>query len=216
FKAAVIMTGDQHGCCAATRSRFQIYDAQSPPGCSVDDWECVRASSYLLYAGPDMADPEAQVWTSRGLELGEHVYTACLDWTGATIDCYQAPTQMTDESGLSYASTCDTLLDHALGPEGYYAALCANMHTDQPSHPGSDAIVASARARGVPVISARQMLAWLDARNSSSFTGISWNAGTLSFTIMPGAGARNLRAMLPSSLGTLLLSNLSRNGSAIP
>ena len=36
-------------------------------------------------------------------------------------------------------------------------------------HAGSDAIVASAQARGVPVVSAQQMLDWLDGRNGSSF-----------------------------------------------
>ncbi|MHC4611395.1 MAG: DUF4082 domain-containing protein, partial [Planctomycetota bacterium] len=47
-KAVVIMTGDQHSCCDSTISRFQTYVDQSPPGCSVDDWECVRSSSYVL------------------------------------------------------------------------------------------------------------------------------------------------------------------------
>ena len=75
------------------------------------------------------------------------------------IDVYQATTQMTDESGQIVPVHLDTLLDRALGPEGYYGAFTANMHTDHGEHPaGSDAIVASALARGVPVVSARQML----------------------------------------------------------
>ena len=49
---------------------------------------------------------------------------------GNVIDVYQAATQMTDESGQSYPYTVDTLLDRALGPEGYYGAFVANMHTD--------------------------------------------------------------------------------------
>ena len=88
------------------------------------------------------------------------------------IDVYQAATQMTDESGQSYPFTIDTLLDRALGPEGYYGVFTANMHTDDPSSAGADAIVASALARGVPVVSARQMLDWLDGRNGSSFGSI--------------------------------------------
>ena len=83
---------------------------------------------------------------------------------GNVIDVYQAATQMTDESGQSYPYTIDTLLDRALGPEGYYGAFVANMHTDSPIHPESDAILSSALTRGVPVISARQLLTWLDAR----------------------------------------------------
>ena len=74
------------------------------------------------------------------------------------IDVYQAATQMTDESGQTYPFTSDTLLDRALGAEGYYGAFCANMHTDTANNPAWAPIVASAQSRGVPVISARQML----------------------------------------------------------
>ena len=62
------------------------------------------------------------------------------------------------------------------------------MHTDSASHPGSDAIVASALARGVPVVSGRQLLEWVDGRNASSFDSISWSGNELSFTIEVGAG----------------------------
>ena len=85
---------------------------------------------------------------------------------GTMIDVYQAATQMTDESGQAYPFTADTLLDRALGPEGYYGAYVTNMHTDFPNHAGAQAIVASAQARGVPVISAKQLLDWLDGRNA--------------------------------------------------
>ena len=57
--------------------------------------------------------------------------------TGAFIDVYQATTQMTDESGQSYPFTIDTLLDRALGPEGYYGAFTANLHTDNSQQPQS-------------------------------------------------------------------------------
>ena len=50
--------------------------------------------------------------------------------TGDLIDVYQAATQMTDESGQSYPFTINSLLDKALGPEGYYGAFTANIHTD--------------------------------------------------------------------------------------
>ena len=66
-------------------------------------------------------------------------------------------------------ATIDTLLDNALGPLGYYGVFTANMHTDSATSSGADAIVASAQARNVPVVSARQMLDWLDGRNASSF-----------------------------------------------
>ena len=104
---------------------------------------------------------------------------------GTLIDVYQAATQMTDESGQTYPFTINTLLDNAIGSEGYYGAFTANMHSDNASSSGSDAIIASALARGIPVISARQMLEWLDGRNSSTFSGITWNGTTLTFHYLP-------------------------------
>ena len=67
---------------------------------------------------------------------------------GTIIDVYQAATQMTDESGQSYPFTVDTLLDRALGAEGYYGAYMVNAHTDFVASPESDAVVNSAQARG--------------------------------------------------------------------
>ena len=52
---------------------------------------------------------------------------------GTMIDVYQATTQMTDESEQTYPFTPNTLLDRALGVEGYYGAFTANMHTDPAS-----------------------------------------------------------------------------------
>lgn len=299
LKAAVIMTGDQHGCCEGTRQRFDIYaNQQSPPGCSVDNWECVRASSYI-YSSSDMDDAEALWWTNLGFDLGVHVNTGCADWTpsslasdfssqlatfaslypsvpdpstnrthciawsdwatqasvslsngirldtnyyywppswlqnrpgmftgsgmpmrfaalnGAMIDVYQAVTQMTDESGQSFPFTINALLDNAIGPNGYYGAFTANMHTDTGNHPESNAIVASAQERGVPVVSGRQMLTWLDGRNGSSFGSVSWSGDTLSFTIAVAPGANNLRAMLPTASAQGPLVSITRDGNPV-
>ncbi len=137
------------------------------------------------------------------------------DLDGSMIDVYQATTQMTDESDQSYPFTIDTLLDRAIGTEGYYGVFTANMHTDSASHAGSDAIVASAQARGVPVVSARQMLEWLDGRNGSSFGSLSWSGNKLSFTIDVGAGANGLRAMVPTQSAVGALTGVKRGGNAI-
>jgi hypothetical protein len=45
-KAVVIMTGDDHAT-GGTAGRFDQHLASSPAGCSVDDWECVRSTSYI-------------------------------------------------------------------------------------------------------------------------------------------------------------------------
>ncbi len=52
LKAAVVMTGDDHGN-GGTAGRFDQYRRASPPGCSVADWECVRGTSYIY---PEHAD----------------------------------------------------------------------------------------------------------------------------------------------------------------
>jgi hypothetical protein len=295
--AAVVMTGDDHDD-AGIRPRFDQYDAASPPGCSVDDWECVRATGYL-YVGTHFTAADAERYTRRGFEVALHVNTDCTDWNprslgflldvqrrqfaaalpgvpapvtsrthcaawsdwstaaeieaargvrldanyyfypaswaggragwftgsgfpmhfatqdGHTIDCYQAATQITDESGMALPQVADALLDRALGPEGYYGVITANLHFDAPTHPGSDAIVASARARDVPVVSARQLLEWLDGRNASSFGAVRWDGRTLAFTVNVGAGARNLTGMVPLPPGAGSLLALTRDGAPL-
>jgi hypothetical protein len=134
------------------------------------------------------------------------------DLDGSIIDVYQAVTQMTDESGQSYPFTVDTLLDRALGPEEHYGVYTINAHTDAASSAEADAVVTSAKARGVPVVSSRQMLNWLDGRNGSTFAGVGWNGSSLAFTIVPGAGAVGLQAMVPRQTPGRVLASLSRNG----
>ncbi len=287
LRAAVVMTGDDHAN-NGTTGRFQQQSEMSDPGCSVDDWECIRSTSYL-FVGTPIADAQAAAFDAEGFEIGLHPLPGCAVWTpeylavelpseleqlragipsvpapvtsrthciawsdwasmpkiefangirldtnyyywppgwvqdrpgmftgsaipmrfadldGSLIDVYQVATQMTDESGQSYPLHADALLDGALGPDQFFGVFCANMHTDSAQSSGADAIIASARARGVPVITARQLLAWLDGRGSTRFNGLVWDSNRLTFTLDPGAGARNLRVMIPlrSANGTL-------------
>jgi Domain of unknown function (DUF4082)/Bacterial Ig-like domain/Bacterial Ig domain len=312
LKAVVVMTGDDHGN-GGTLGRFDQYEAASPANCSVENWECVRGTSYI-YVDESMTNAAAAQYHARGFEIGLHVNTGCADWTpsslaefysdqlaefqaaypslpapstnrthciawsdwatqakvevahnigldttyyywppswvinrpgfftgsgmpmrfadtdpptgagaGTLIDVYQATSQMTDESGQSFPFTIDTLLDLALGKEGtvtgppeagrgYFGAFVANMHTDNVDSPGSDAIVASAQARGVPVVSARQMLEWLDGRNNSSFSGLTWNGTSLSFTVNVGQGANGLHVMVPLTSPAGTLTSITRDG----
>jgi len=136
------------------------------------------------------------------------------DADGTLIDVYQAATQLTDEWGATQtdatgvAQHIDALLTRATGPKGYYGVFTANMHTDHPDHPGAKAIVAAAKARGVPVVSAAQMLDWLDARNGSSFQDVSFSGNLLRFRIARAGGANGLEAMLPAGG----LTSLTRDG----
>ena len=297
YKAAVIMTGDDHNI-GGTSGRFDQYIADSPDGCSVADWTCVRATSYVY---PDTPVFNYQSYVSDGFEIANHGdnVTSCTnftfdsldsaitaqlaqmaqnypglpasktnrthcvvwsDWdsgpkvllkhgirldtsyyywpqqwildrpgmftgsgmpmrfadsTGEPIDVYQATTQMPDESLLPFPDTINALLDNAIGVKGYYGVFTANMHTDQVDSAGSDAIVTSAQARGVPIISSLQMLTWLDGKDSSSFGSLSWAANKLSFTITQGTGAHNLRAMLPTNANGVTLQSLTRDGAQV-
>ncbi|MFZ0827904.1 MAG: N,N-dimethylformamidase beta subunit family domain-containing protein, partial [Verrucomicrobiia bacterium] len=297
LKAAVVMTGDDHAN-GGTVGRFQTYEADSPTNGSVDNWECIRSSSYI-YPGTPITDAQAAAFAAEGFEIGTHVFTGCADWTpdglaadftdqqaqlaaqlpslapavtqrthciawsdwatqpkveltngirldatyyywpatwvqnrpgfftgsgmpmrfadldGTIIDVYQAVTQMTDESGQSYPYTVNSLLDGALGSQGYYGVFTANMHTDYAASSGSDAIVASAQARGVPVVSGRQMLTWLDGRNGSSFGSLNWNNNTLSFTVAVGPGANGLQAMVPTTSAVGPLASITSGASSV-
>jgi hypothetical protein len=143
---------------------------------------------------------------------------------GTMIDVYQVSTPMQDEGHYppvtSYPAFCDELLDNAVGPKGYYGVFSANMHFDTHDHPGARAITRSAQARGVPVVSAKQMLTWLDGRNGSAFSNITWTNDAVNyfsnFTVTVGSGANNLRGMLPVHSGNGELVSLTRNGSSVP
>jgi hypothetical protein len=151
-----------------------------------------------------------------GLFTGSGMPMRFADTDGTTIDVYQAVTQMPDESFETFPYHIDTLLDRALGAEGYYGVFTANMHTDSTSHAGSDSIVASAKARGVPVVSSRQMLTWLDGRNTTSLGSLGWSGGSLTFNLAQGAGANGLEAMLPAQTAPGILVSLVRGTTVVP
>ena len=156
--------------------------------------------------------PPAWINDTPGVFTGSAMPMRFARLDGSLIDVYQATTQMTDESGQTFPFTINTLLDRALGAEGYYGAYTINAHTDFPVLAEADATVNSAKARGVPIVSSRQMLNWLDARNNSSFGAITWNAGSLSFSVARAAGANGLQAMLPVRSADRVLSGLTRGG----
>ena len=166
--------------------------------------------------------PASWVKSRPGLFTGSGFPMRFADVDGTTIDVYQAATQMTDETisadprtpkAEDYTPIINTLLDNALGPKGFYTVVTTNMHTDLDRHPGAEAIVASARARDVPVVSAKQMLDWLDVRNGSSFTDLVYEAdGTLRFKLNTPSADSGLEAMLPLTAGHAPVDSLTRNG----
>ncbi len=164
--------------------------------------------------------PPSWVVNAPGMFTGSAMPMRFADLDGSLIDVYHAATQMTDESGQQYPFTIDTLLDRALGSEGYYGAFTINAHTDVAQIPESDAVLASAPSRGVPIVSSKQMLDWLDFRNTSSFGSLVWSSNALSFTVATGIGSQNvptngLQVLLPVKSPAGLLTNLTWNGATV-
>jgi hypothetical protein len=159
--------------------------------------------------------PGSWMGSRPGFMTGSGLVMRFADVDGTTIDEYQAATQMSDESGQTYPANVNALLDNAVGPQGYWGVFTANMHTDLVSSPGSDAVINSAVARSVPVISAKQILDWTEGRNASSFREFSWAGNTLGFRIVANAGANGLEAMLPLQGPSGTLTTLQRGGSPV-
>ena len=161
--------------------------------------------------------PSSWIQNRPGFMNGSGVPMRYTDNDGSLIDVYQGMTVMTDESGQNFPFTADTLISRAKGPLGYYGALTVNMHTDTASTFESNSLLQSAQAAGVPVITAKQMLTWLDGRNSSSFKDTAWDGSAMTFTTSVGTGANRLTVMLPTAGPSgRVLSSITRAGSPVP
>ena len=95
--------------------------------------------------------PGAWIGSKPGFMNGGGFPMRFADLNGTPIDVWQQNTNMNDEATTAYQTHIDTLLDNAIGAKGYFGAFGMNMHTDNAQiHPGSEAVVAAAQARGVP------------------------------------------------------------------
>src|SRR5690606_18011236 len=63
-KAVVVMTGDDHGQ-GGTIGRFDSYIAASPAGCSVENWECIRSTSYMFAQPNNVSDVQAASYAAQ-------------------------------------------------------------------------------------------------------------------------------------------------------
>ena len=162
------------------------------------------------------AYPASWIADKPGFMTGSGIPMPFANLDGSVIDVYQAATQLNDEAGQAYPFSMDALLDRALGPEGYYGYFVANAHADRELSAESDAILLSAQAHGVPVISSAQLLDWLLARDASSFEAFSWSGDTMRFAIDADPGANGLRALLPVAGRGGTLTSLSRDGVVVP
>jgi hypothetical protein len=277
-KAVILMTGDDRGTPDGSQTTFDMLNAASPANCSVADWECYRATSWV---SPEtgLTTDQALTYFNQRFEVGPHITTNCENWTpetlnsiitnaqdsfsakygffpgrtnrihcgvwtdwatlpnvelnrelrirldatyyywptqwvqnrpgfmtgsgipmpyvdldGSIIFVYQAAMHLNNETDNT-SDSVNSLLDKALGPEGFYGVFGARYdYTDQ----FAATILNSARARDVSLISAEQLLTWLDGRNSSGFTKPVWNGTQLEFRIVINDGVNNVYAMIPN------------------
>ena len=161
--------------------------------------------------------PATWVQDRPGLFTGSGFPMRFADTDGTMVDVYQGVTHMTDESGQTFPNTTDTLLNRALGSEGFYGAFTANIHVDGDPDAEiiSGQIISSAQSHGVPVISALQSLQWTDGRNASTFKSITWNTNKLIFDIAVGTHTNGIQAMLPVTSSVGGLTGITFNGSPI-
>ncbi len=296
-KAVLVMAVDDHSPSDRARAALAFQEDQSPPSCSVADWECIRSTS-LMYTNGNLTDAELKAYHEKGFDFGIHVNTGCRDWTpeslttaytdelasfrtlypsqpdqvanrihcvawsdyvsaarigqnfglrvdldyyywpgqwvrnrpgfftgsgvpmrfadldGTLIDTYQVPSHLVNESGMTYPAAIETLLDRALGPLGYYGAF--GTHYDYTDWFDRQ-LVAAGKARGIPMVSAAQLLTWLDARAAASFTPVAWNGTTATFSATVPSEARELmRGTIPASTTHGVLTTLTKDGQDVP
>ena len=123
--------------------------------------------------------PGGFVGNRPGMFTGSGFPMRFTDRNGSMIDVYQATTQLTDESGQDIPVEFDELLEKGARARGLLRRL-HRQHAHRPRRSkGADAIVEESLDRGVPVVSAKQMLTWIDGRNSSSLQSVSFGGGLL-------------------------------------
>ena len=103
-KAVVVMTGDAHGL-GTSMSRLEELNTASAPGCSLNDWECLRGTAYIYPNTPSLFDGGpggVASYVAQGHEVALHPNTACLDFTAASFD--QTLASQLDELSIRYPS----------------------------------------------------------------------------------------------------------------
>jgi hypothetical protein len=157
--------------------------------------------------------PGSWVQNRPGFFTGSGIPMRFADTDGTMIDVYQQPSHLVNESGMTFPAAIGTQLDRALGPEGYYGAFGTHYdYTDSFDRQ----LVQSAIARGVPLVSAQQLLDWTDGRNASYFSQLAWSGNNLNFNATADAKTGTmLRGMLPNVSKNGTLQSLTKNGAPV-
>jgi hypothetical protein len=136
------------------------------------DWASVPLVSLAHGIRLDMSPYYAQAksWINNrpGYMTGSGNPMRYANLDGSAIDVYQVSGDLVDtpESGITYPAGINAMLDKALGPEGYYGVL--GTHYDYSDNFHKDMIASVVAHPGAAMVSADQMLTWLDGRNGST------------------------------------------------
>jgi hypothetical protein len=125
---------------------------------------------------------------------------------GSILDVYQSATHLVNENGVPHDEGILYKLDRALGPEQYFGAFVT--HYDF-SKGYAQRLIELGRERDVAMITAQQLLTWLDARNASEFKDVMWDGTTLSFQVTVDENAKNAYAALPSRFQGMEISRVA-------
>ncbi len=176
--------------------------------------------------------------TSQGFYL-DHNYYTWGNWLGANPVGYMTgsalpmlifddsfkPTQtygmLTELSDEVHSSNigpdAGQLFDAALGTQGFYGAIVANVHAYRLDDPSllHDTLVA-ASSRGVPIWNSDRFLQFAQMRHNSAFSNVAWNGSTLTFAYNAVGSGDSISVMLPAVFQSSQLSAVQVNGSSVP
>lgn len=159
--------------------------------------------------------PGSWVQDRPGLMTGSGFPMKLADRDGSTIDVWATNTQLTDESGQTLNLHTRTLLDNALDPtKQFFGAFVANMHVDSSEEATAQTVLNVAVGRGVPIISAEQLLEWSDDRAATRLADTTWDGTALGFDV--DTDARNLDVLVPAAIDGRRIASVKRcDGTAI-
>lgn len=163
-----------------------------------------------------------------GYMTGSALPMRFVDPNGSVIDVYQQPTQFEDDiqmgpwraQGLSLEEATKRSVDMLRESiERFHEPVVMNIH---PKHYATFSggwtrnTMAYARDHGVPIWSADRWLAFWETREAAQFTGLTFQAGVLSFNIRGNGPRESLTLLVPSALDVRRIRSLYIDGHLQP
>lgn len=204
---------------AAFQRRFPSLDTQVSSRLHCTAWSEYTTQAEVERSWGIRFDMNYYYWPARwpkglsGFMTGSGLPMRFSKSDGEVLDVYQQETHLVDEIFFSYPDAIVGLIERATGPEEFYGAF--GTHFD--FHNGFVPMVVDiARKRQVPMVSARQMLEWQDARSHSNFKGVRWDGEALQFSISADARTEGLlTALLPMETNGRRLATVKREGAGV-